>query len=136
MIKFIIPGKPVAKGRPKFSMRGGFASAYTPKKTKDAEKLIKEHAFSYIQSLVWCSTGEYNMPLASPLNVDITFYKKKPKTCKTEMWVQRPDIDNYVKLILDALNGVFWVDDSQIVELSARKVFGEPERTEVEVSEL
>ena len=41
MIQFTVPGQPVAKGRPKFTMQGGFARAYTPKKTADYEALAK-----------------------------------------------------------------------------------------------
>ena len=40
VIEFTIPGVPVAKGRPKFSTRGGYAQAYTPSKTTKAEQYI------------------------------------------------------------------------------------------------
>ena len=35
----------------------------------------------------------------------------------------KPDADNYAKLILDALNGVLWRDDAQVVRLFAEKVY-------------
>ena len=38
---FVIPGEPVAKGRPKFSTRGGFVKAITPEKTANYETLVK-----------------------------------------------------------------------------------------------
>jgi Holliday junction resolvase RusA-like endonuclease len=47
----------------------------------------------------------------------------------------RPDIDNYAKAILDALNGVMWADDGQIVQLTASKSYGEP-RVEIEIQEV
>lgn len=40
----------------------------------------------------------------------------------------RPDIDNLVKAVTDALNGILWKDDSQIVSLSAEKRYGESGR--------
>ena len=48
-----------------------------------------------------------------------------------------PDLDNYVKLILDALNGLLWEDDRYIVEMHAGKFYttGDP-RTELMVDML
>ena len=47
--------------------------------------------------------------------------------------VVKPDIDNYVKAVLDGLNGLLFVDDKQIIELTARKKYSESARTEVTV---
>jgi Holliday junction resolvase RusA-like endonuclease len=47
-----------------------------------------------------------------------------------------PDVDKLCRCALDALTGVVIVDDSQVVELSASKLYGEPERLEVGVREL
>lgn len=47
-----------------------------------------------------------------------------------------PDLDNIVKLVQDALNGVVYLDDRQICELAARKRYGEAERVEVVIDEL
>jgi Holliday junction resolvase RusA-like endonuclease len=48
---------------------------------------------------------------------------------------QRCDIDNLVKAVQDALNGIAYVDDAQIVSLVAVKAVspGDP-RTEVEIA--
>lgn len=47
-----------------------------------------------------------------------------------------PDLDNLGKLVSDALNGVAFVDDSQVAELLNRKRYGNPERTDVVIQEL
>ena len=49
---------------------------------------------------------------------------------------QKPDVDNLVKLIKDALNGVVWWDDAQVDQETAQKVWLEegPNRTEIIVS--
>jgi Holliday junction resolvase RusA-like endonuclease len=52
--------------------------------------------------------------------------------------MSRPDIDNLVKLGLDALNGVAYNDDGQVYCLNAEKCYVGPEDqsgTEIEISE-
>jgi Holliday junction resolvase RusA-like endonuclease len=119
MFKFIIPGEPVAKGRPKLSRYG----TYTPKKTKEYEEHIKQE---------WRKNG-YREPLTGAVMVDITFYRniqksgsKAVKTAKLTGKVKptiKPDLDNYIKAVLDGLNGLAWVDDSQIINISATKEY-------------
>lgn len=119
MFEFIIPGEPVAKGRPKLSRYG----TYTPKKTKEYEEHIKQE---------WRKNG-YREPLTGAVMVDITFYRniqksgsKAVKTAKLTGKVKptiKPDLDNYIKAVLDGLNGLAWVDDSQIINISATKEY-------------
>ena len=45
----------------------------------------------------------------------------------------RGDLDNYVKLVSDALNGTAWKDDKQVVEIHARRLFDDPEGYHIEV---
>ena len=49
---------------------------------------------------------------------------------------KKPDADNIVKIICDALNGVAYKDDTQVVELDFKKVYGEFEKVIVEIVEL
>lgn len=65
------------------------------------------------------------------LSVHVDFYIKMPKSWskkKTEKLANtycsnNSDIDNYIKVILDALNGVLFIDDRQVVEIFARKIY-------------
>jgi len=100
-VKFIVAGAPVPKQRPRFNTKTG--KVYTPRKTKTAEDHI---AWEYR-----ASSGDY--PLiddALDLSVAISFFLAKG---------QRADIDNLTKTVLDALNGIAWKDDAQVVELHA-----------------
>jgi len=117
-------GNPTPKGRPRFTRRG---IAYTPKKTKEAETNFLAQAVEH----------KPTMPLHGALCVEMKIYKPKPKSKskKVHYWTTRPDLDNYVK-ILDSLNGVFWLDDSQIVRMVAEKNYGEPARTEIKISQM
>ena len=72
-------------------------------------------------------------PSEKLISVDIEFNVKIPKswTKKKKQEKNRKycdngcDIDNYLKAILDSLNGVLFVDDRQVVEVYARKRYSD-----------
>ncbi len=133
MAKIIIEGDPVAKERPRFTKRG---FAYTPAKTKSAEEMI---------AWAWKNQSKQYFD-DTPIKVNIDFYKSPPKsTSKKRLELMenkeirpttRPDIDNYVKLVLDSLNGVAFKDDNQICELVSRKFYSINPRIEIEMEEI
>jgi len=150
-IKFTIEGQPVAKGRPRILRNG---RAYTPKKTKDYQDLVK-----------WSYKGE---KFEGAIGIEIELYYGISKTTKlkkdklvellkengvntegskSELWVRvceknivkailKPDLDNVAKAILDALNGIAYIDDNQVVELIVRKKRSVNPRAEVELYEV
>jgi len=137
MIQFTIYSEPVPKGRPKVGMRGRHPVVYTPEKTRKAERNFLAQAIPY----------KPDTPLQSNLSIEIKFYHaiplSKPKKWKAEAReggqirpATRPDIDNEAKLVLDALNTVFFADDRQIVELHLEKWYSARPRTEVTIKEL
>jgi len=135
----VIPGEPVGKGRPKFSTFNGHAVAYTPKKTVSYENLVK---LSYQQQ---CS-NEIPFEKGVPLFAEITAYFSIPKSAskkKTADMVmhkirptKKPDTDNIAKAVLDALNGIAYYDDSQIVALMVRKLYNEYPKVIVSIEEV
>lgn len=129
VIEFTIPGDPVPKGRPKSARIGNRAILYTPKKTRAYEAYIASAAKDYTPS---------GGLLEGPLRVSLSFYFKRPKSLskKCLYHVKRPDIDNIIKSILDALEGVIYKNDSQVVELHATKSYGDPSHVEVKIEEL
>ncbi len=48
----------------------------------------------------------------------------------------KPDIDNYFKCVTDALKGICWVDDNQIVDVEMHKYYDEKPRVEIEIREI
>ena len=94
-----LPGDPVPKGRPRVYN----GHAMTPKRTVRAEeRLFAEFRLKY--------------PQAKPYQC--------PVRLEAEFWMShrgRPDLDNLLKLVLDSLNGVAYVDDAQVVESHATK---------------
>lgn len=101
--------------------------------------------FKHFQGRVntdWCSLvghiGRQHAPpapLEGPLSFTARFLLPRPATLpKKVRWpLKRPDIDNLVHKLSDQFNGVFWADDSQIVEFIARKRFPDDGRVGVEI---
>jgi Holliday junction resolvase RusA-like endonuclease len=117
MIEFIlnVPMEPVAKGRPRMTKTG---HTYTPEKTRSAEGELKFWALKELKGK--------SLPLFDgPVALSVGFVFPRPKSVKRKWHTTRPDLDNPTKLVLDALNGIVWRDDSQICELAARKMYGE-----------
>lgn len=88
-----------------------------------------------------------DLPFTCPLRVDITFYFARPKNHfrtgkfagilkpNAPTWhISRPDRDNLDKLILDALSGKFWINDSIVCDGRLRKFYDEKPRTEIVIS--
>ena len=117
----VIPGAPIGKGRPRATTMGGHVRLYTPKRTADWERssaLIMRNAWMSAPSEDYCK-----------LEVVAVFPRPKrllrKKDPEERMWHgSKPDIDNVVKSVADSLvmAGVIR-DDTQVVELSARKVY-------------
>lgn len=129
-VSFDVWGKVSGKGRPRFT-RGG--RPYTPKATRDYERAIRE-AFEN-------APGRPPEPFSGPIAVCIITYrqlpKSTPKSVIREPDTHKPDADNVAKVVLDALNGVAWLDDAQVTSLTVVKLdrMREPERLSVRITE-
>lgn len=135
VVRFTVPGEPVAKGRARAFIRNGKIGHHTPDKTARYENLVKLVAKQAIGNA---------KPLEGPLSLRCTFWlsvpmsysSKRRKSCLSgsERHCKRPDIDNLLKSVKDGCNGVAWVDDCQVVEVSARKCYGETPGVDVEIN--
>lgn len=123
--RVVVPGEMRGKGRPRFAKRGNFVQAYTDTRTETAENWVKSCALDQL--------GRFQ-PLDGPLIVSIEItvavaasWSKKKQAQALAGQIRptgKPDLDNCVKLIADALNKIVWQDDSQIVRLIASKRYG------------
>lgn len=133
--EFTILGKPIGKGRPRFSKQGGIVRTYTPENTAAYEELVK---LEYERQC-----GSEPFPGGIPLFMKIKAYFPVPasasKKKRLEMLenavrpTKKPDMDNIVKIIADSLNGIAYHDDSQIVDCEISKYYGDIPRVEVAV---
>ncbi len=117
-----IPGEPIAQGRPRFSNHGGFVKAYDPKKSRDGKQSVKFFVASKMED-------EETEPLDGPIHLQIQFGIKLPtsqyrkRTPVPRKWrVKKPDLDNLIKLVKDACSGIVYLDDNQVVKISAEKI--------------
>lgn len=107
-----IPGPPTSWKRARLGEKGSRAR-FTPAKMKQAKARARAAIHAARQTLD-VATGE-RWPIDETYAVELAFFRRRiPKA--------RPDLDNLVKLILDAANGVLWADDSQVVHLEAEKI--------------
>jgi Holliday junction resolvase RusA-like endonuclease len=132
MIKLLIPGQPCAKQRPRVCKE----HTYTPAKTVNYETFVKE---LYV-------IGNYAKQLEGALQMTVTACFSIPKsTSKKDAALmcagrirptKKPDWDNIGKIISDALNGLAYHDDSQIVSATVEKWYSNNPRVEVEIQEI
>lgn len=129
---FTVDGDPQGKARPRFT-RGG--RAYTPKKTVEYERVIKNAFIAAGGTLT-------NLPVT----VGINAYYKIPASATKKKAVQmmsgeimptkKPDTDNIAKAVCDALNGVAYHDDAQVCNLSVKKRYSKEPCIVVTIKEV
>ena len=139
-IVFSVPGDPKGKARPKVTRtKAGTSLTYTPDKTVAYEELVRLRFTEAAQGR--------SFPAGKPLRLCVVAFhsvpKSKPKKTKAAMLLneirptKKPDFDNIFKIICDALNGLAYADDAQIVEAQIVKAFtGDQPRVEVELREI
>ena len=75
-------------------------------------------------------------PLDGPMGIDVTFRVRRPKTVKRDYPSVAPDLDKYIRACLDALTGICYIDDSQIVDISSKKVYSDTPGADISVYPL
>jgi Holliday junction resolvase RusA-like endonuclease len=138
-ILVVAKGAPVPKGRPRIGKsKAGFAIAFTPAKTRKYEDFVRFCASEVMKD---------RLPITSqPILAHVRAYLPPPQSWsnkrKQEAYsglirpTKKPDVDNYLKAALDALNGICFGDDSQIVSLSVIKKYSDNPRLEIEINAI
>lgn len=136
--KFTVQGEPKGKGRPRFSRAGGRSTAYTPAATAEYENRVR---FEYHKQC-----GNVRFDDAAMLDLRVLAYFKIPKSASKKKRRQmiehnirptkKPDMDNVIKIVADALNNIAYRDDSQIVDTMVRKFYSENPRVEIIIQEV
>ena len=122
-LEFTVMGKPRGKGRPRFN-----GHAYTDGETKAYEQRV---------GLEFLKAGGELLPKEIPVGVKVTAYFRVPKSyskrrkalCREnlELPLKKPDGDNILKIVCDALNGLAYQDDTQVAVMTVRKIYSKAE---------
>lgn len=135
--QFCIYGEPRGKERPKFSTVCGHVTARTPENTVLYENLVKTEY--RIQSGVrFADDAMLSVRIFAFLSVPRSASQKKHLAMIDRLIrpTRKPDFDNIGKTICDALNGIAYRDDAQIVDALVRKFYSDTPRVIVEISDI
>lgn len=138
-VSFEIPGPPQGKARPRVvRAKNGMSMTYTPDKTVAYEELVRLRFKAAAQGFHFADDAQ--------LAIQITAYypvpKSKSKRIRADMIAgvirptKKPDCDNVIKIICDALNELAYKDDAQIVLTQMAKYYAETPRTLVKIMEV
>ena len=138
-IKFSIPGSPQGKARPKVvRIKTGASVTYTPDKTVRYEELTRSRYQAAAQGFQFPDDAQVAVQITARYPIP----KSKSKRIKAAMLAgqikpaKKPDCDNIVKIICDALNGIAYRDDAQIVQVQMTKEYTDEPRTDVRLWEI
>ena len=121
--EFWISTIPKGQARPRFVRRGSFVGTYDPAKSKGYKLDIKYQVMA-----------EHPIKMQGPLTMTVDFMMPRPKAHYGAKGLKsnapfyhekKPDIDNLIKGLCDALTGILWDDDTQISVLVATKKYSE-----------
>ncbi|MBX6423443.1 RusA family crossover junction endodeoxyribonuclease [Thermosulfurimonas sp. F29] len=124
MVSFFVRGIPKAQGRPRVvRFRNGRVGLKDPEASRDWKSYVRLVAAERV-----------SRPIEGPVALELWFYLPVPKSFSRRkrlaalagevLPAKKPDLDNLVKAVLDALLGVVVLDDRQIVEIRAGKLYG------------
>jgi len=131
LISIEIEGKPIAWKAARVLKSGRTYSEHTKRK----------------QGIQWELKSKFDGPLLEgPIHLSLSFYflpaKKASKKDKANMlkglihYTKKPDVSNLVKFIEDCCTQTIWVDDRQIISVTAEKSYDTRERTEIFIEEV
>lgn len=111
MIKFSVDGQPIPQG---------------------SMKVINGHVIhsqgsalaAWRASIALAARKAGAFPEKGAMTIAITFVMPKPRTVKREEPSVAPDLDKLIRAVLDALTAIAYVDDGQVTEIYAKKVYG------------
>jgi Holliday junction resolvase RusA-like endonuclease len=132
-LEITIPMEPQPKLRARVVSDGrGGVRSFTPDKTTNAEVEV------LVNVLDWMSNnGQVFFEKRVPVKITVNFFRSRPKGLakKHTKPATLPDIDNYYKMVADALEDEVYFNDGQVTTVLMKKRYGDPPRIELTVEE-
>ena len=135
-MQIIIDGPAVPQGRPRAVRAGAGGRMYDPPKSRAYKQMVAAKVRSYMKI-------NGIQTITEPIAVHLNFYFTPPKSyskkriraieAKEELFTKRLDLDNLVKSVTDGMNSIVYLDDSQIVGLTAGKHYGHKDYVDVKI---
>lgn len=130
MIRFFAAGNPVPQARPRTFWHEAARKYVTmnPRSSEAWKEIVKAKALP----------NRPKTPIEFPVRLLLDFFLPRPKGAKTKVWADvRPDLDNYVKGTVDALQQAnFFKDDAVVVWMEAKKFYSSDGRVGVQITVL
>ena len=134
-LSFVVPGKPRGKGRGRIVKKGKFHGIKTPEDTVMYENDVRD---AFLRK----HEGKY---LTGAIRSRIYVFMQPPKSTSKKKYLRmigreiapgkNPDLDNVMKVIHDALNTVAYDDDKQVIDMGAKRFYGERDCVHVHLKE-
>jgi len=135
-VKFTVLGEPQGKGRARtVRLKNGKSHTYTPDATAIYENLIAVEYQRQTGGKKFADNEMVDMRIAAYYAIPASASKKKQSQmeCAEIRPTKKPDMDNIVKVVSDALNSIAFRDDSQVVDCQVRKFYSNQPRIEVTI---
>lgn len=136
MIAFEVPGPPATQGshRVRHVRRG-------PKRGRAVVVADNPGLYSYRAAVAALAQAArrgagVSDPFEGPVRLVVTFTLAPPKTVRRALPSVRPDLDKLLRAVSDALSGVLYRDDGQVVQIAAWKVYGATPATRIALEAL
>jgi Holliday junction resolvase RusA-like endonuclease len=133
-IRFTVPGIAQPKGSSRIVPRGGVRGG-RPILTAANRKTAP-----WQRSIAWMALEAMRKrgPMVGPIAISVRFYLERPATQQPPRARPdvKPDLDKLTRAACDALTGVVYADDCQVIVLNAWKYYGTPARAEFSIWEV
>ena len=123
MISFSVEGTPIQQGSMKHIGNGRMIHS------KAAELAVWRSMVALSAQAAGCK------PIDAPIIITMKFRVKRPKSVKRDYPTVAPDLDKYVRSVNDALTGVAFTDDSQVIKIIASKEYADNPGVDIEISD-
>lgn len=134
-LDFFVPGTPVPKGSAK-----AFMNKHTGNIAVMQDNAERQKPWASSISYTAMQRMNFQKPVAGAVELSVSFFMPRPKahygtgknsgvikdSCKLTHHVSKPDLDKLIRCVKDALTGVAWNDDSQVIHVHAKKVYESP----------
>ena len=137
-IKMAIPIEPVPKGRPRFRVMYRQVRTITPPKTKEFEYQVRQYFLYECKGVAFERGVPISVNIEFGMRIPVSTTKKRSKMMLDGLirHTVKPDLDNLTKAVLDALNGIAWYDDAQVVELNVKKLYTENPFIQLDIKQI